>query len=128
MLAGILSDIARSPFDFSEIGVRATVSNSTLTIHLDGGDALFLQEGPRYKAELSVVIAESGPDGWAVRSTGPAAVNLDLGEDGHARALTEGIDIPRPLAVDGAARQVRVTVLDHNSYLVGTSIIPTGRN
>jgi len=63
-----------------------------------------------------------------VKSTGPLAVNLDLGEDGHAKALTEGVDIPRPLAIDGATRQVRVTVLDHNSYLVGTATIPAGRN
>jgi len=128
MFADILSGAGRSPFDYPEIGVRASVSNSTLTIHLDGQDLSFLQEGPRYKAELSVVVTESGPDGLAVRSTGPLAVNLDLGEDGHAKALTEGIVIPRPLVSGGATRQVRVTVLDHNSYLVGTATIPTAHN
>ena len=125
MLTGVLGDIGRSLFDFPEIGVGATLSNSTLTIHLDGHDALFLQEGPRYKAELSVVITESGAK-FGVRSTGPLAINLDLGEDGHAKALTDGIDIPR--AIDAGTQQVRVTVLDHNSYLVGTATIPTARN
>jgi VWFA-related protein len=127
MLAGILSGIGRSRFDFPEIGVRASLADSTVMIHVDGHDVLFLHEGPRYKAELSVAITEPGSN-WAMRSTGPLAVSLDLGEDGHTKALTEGIDIPRPLAPGGATRQVRVTVVDHNSYLVGTSTIPTAGN
>ncbi len=126
MLADILSGIGRSPFDFPEIGIRASMSDATLAIHLDGHDALFLKEGTHYKAGFSVLITESGTGG-AMKSTGPLAVNLDLGEDGHAKALTEGIDIPRPLAPGSAAQQVRVTVLDRNSYLVGTATIPTGR-
>jgi len=123
MLAGLLNEIARSPFDYPEIGVRATMSGSTLTIHLDGHDALFLKDGPRYKAELSVDIAESGANG-PMKSTGPVVVNLDMSEDEHAKALTAGIDIPRSLVLDGATRQVRVAVLDHTSYLAGTSTIP----
>ena len=107
--------------------MSASLSHSTLTIHLDGHDPLFLQEGPRYKAALSVFITESGPNG-TTKSTGPLAVNIDMSEGEHARALMEGIDIPRPLAVNGATRQVRVTVLDHNSYLAGTSTIPTAGN
>lgn len=127
MLAGILSAIGHSPVDYPEFGVRAAMSDSTLTIQLNGHDVLFLKEGARYKAELALDITESGPNG-PIKSTGPVAVNLDMSEDDHAKALSAGIDLPRPLALDGATRQVRVTVLDHTSYLVGTSTIPTAHN
>ena len=45
MLAEVLSGAARCPYVFPEIGVRATLSSSGLTIHLDGHDALFLCKG-----------------------------------------------------------------------------------
>jgi len=126
MLESIESSIGQSPFDYAEIGVRASLSNSTLTIHLDGHDPLFLQEGGRYQAELSVYITARGPNG-ATKSVGPLAVNIDMSEAEHAKALVDGIDIPRPLTPDGGTGPVRVTVLDHNSYLAGTSTIAVGR-
>jgi hypothetical protein len=127
MLAGLLGAMDHSPFDYPEIGIRAAMSDSTLTIQLDGHDALFLKKGARYKAELALEVTESGPNG-PMKSMGPVAVNLDMSEDEHAKALTAGIDMRRPLALDSATRQVRVTVLDHTSYLVGTSTIPTAHN
>jgi VWFA-related protein len=125
MPASLVSAMGQSPFEYPEIRVRASISDSTITIHLDGHDPLFLQEGARYEAELSVVITESGANG-AMKSAGPLAVDIDMTADEHAKALAEGIQIARPLAIDGATGQVRVNVLDHNSYLVGTATVATG--
>jgi VWFA-related protein len=130
--AGMISAIGRSPFDYPEINVAATPANVegapgqwAFAIHVNASDVVFLKEGARYKANLAVELIEYGSNGKRTVAAG-VPVNLDLSEDEHAKAMTEGIQIERQAALDGTIRQVRVAVLDRTSNLAGTVTMPVG--
>jgi VWFA-related protein len=130
--AGMISAISRSPFDYPEIGVAATLANvegapgqSGFAINVNASDVVFLKEGARYKAHLAVELIEYGSSGQSPVAEG-VPVNLDMSEEEHAKAMTEGIRIAREAALDGTIRQVRLAVLDVTSNLAGTVTMPIG--
>jgi VWFA-related protein len=126
--------VGRSPLDFPEIGVAATMAkidgspgNFRFAIHVDGPDVLFFKAGTRYHARLAVGLAEYVPDGVnAIPDSEP--VDLDLSEEDYAKALSSGIEIARQERLDENIRQVRLVVLDRNSMLAGTVTMPISRN
>jgi VWFA-related protein len=128
--AGMISAIGASPFDYPEIGVKATpakVEGSPgeyrFAIHVAASDVVFLKEGALYKARLVVELVEYGANGQ--RSvTGGIPDNLDLNEEQHAKVITDGIDIVQPTALDDSVRQVRIAVVDRTSNLAGTVTMP----
>ncbi len=132
--AAVVEAIGRSRFDYPEIGVAAkaakvdgTPGQFRFDIHVNAPDVLFLKDGARYHAVLNVELAEYGPDGVRMIAGG-APVDLDLSEENYAKAMSNGIEITRQVALDEGVRQVRVVVLDRNSSLAGTVTMPIGRN
>jgi VWFA-related protein len=132
--AGLLEAIGHSPFDYPEIGVTEQMTKVAgppeqirFAIHVDGPDVLFLKEGTRYHARLTVALVEYGPDGVMGAPEGESA-DLDMSEEEYAKAMTGGIDLARQERIDEKIRQVRVVVLDSNSNLAGTVTMPISRN
>ena len=132
--AGLISAIGASPFDYPEIGVKATLAKVAgsqgeyrFSIHVAPSDVVFLKEGAIYKASLLVELVEYGANGQ--RSVaGGMPENLDLNEQEHVKVMTDGIDIVQPAALDDSIKQVRVLVIDRTSNLAGTVTMPiTGK-
>jgi VWFA-related protein len=125
---GMISAIGASPFDYPEIGVKATLAKVaqgqySLAIHVAAPDVVFLREGAIYKARLAVELVEYGANGQ--RSvTRAVPENLDLNEAEHAKVMTEGIDIMQQALLDDSIRQVRLAVVDRTSNLAGTVTLP----
>jgi VWFA-related protein len=126
--AGMISAIGASPFDYPEIGVKATLAKVaqgqySLAIHVAAPDVVFLKEGALCKARLAVELVEYGANGQ--RSvTGAVPENLDLNEEEHAKVMTEGIDIVQQTLLDDSIRQIRLAVVDRTSNLAGSVTLP----
>ena len=128
--AGMISAIGASPFDYPEIGVKATLAKVEgspgqyrFSIHVAASDVVFIKEGAVYKGCLAVELVEYGVNGQ--RSfAGGVPENLDLNEAEYAKAMMDGIDIVQPAALDDSIRQVRVAVVDRTSNLAGTVTMP----
>jgi VWFA-related protein len=125
--------IGQSPFDYSAIGLAATVSKVEnqpgqfrFSIKLDAPDVELLKEGARYKGSLAIAVVEFRSDGRRAIVSGQPA-DLDMSEDEHAKALTDGIEITREAKLDAATQQVRVVALDRSSNLAGTATLPVDR-
>jgi VWFA-related protein len=132
--AAIVDAIMRSPFDYPEIGVTATIQpvggkpgQFRFAIHVDASDVLFLKENGRYHARLETGAVPDGTDGPKAGSHG-GPLNLDLSEEDYAKAMAGGIDFGQEAALDATIRRIRLVVLDRNSNLAGTVIVPVGRN
>jgi VWFA-related protein len=128
--AGMISAIGASPFDYPEIGVKATLAKVdgaqgqySLAIHVAGSDVVFLKEGALYKARLAVELVEYGPNGRK-SVTGGVPENLDLNEEEHAKVIKDGIDIVQPAALDSSMIRVRIAVIDRTTNLAGTVTMP----
>jgi VWFA-related protein len=132
--AGMVSAIGASPFDYPEIGIKATLANVAgsqgqirFDIHVAASDLAFLKEGMRYKARLAVELVEYGSNGQRPVAVG-VPVNLDLSEQEYATARTAGLDVARTADLDRTIRQVRVAVIDRTSNLAGTVTMPIAGN
>jgi VWFA-related protein len=124
---GMEESISRSPFDFDAIAVsgKATPMADTpgqvhLTLRVNAADVELIREGGRYRGSLAIALAGAGPAGIV----GAAPADLDLSAEDYAKASKEGIEIARVARVEAAAKQVRIMVLDRNSFLAGTATVP----
>jgi hypothetical protein len=131
--AAIVDAMLRSPFDYPEIGVTATIQPAggkpgqfRLAIHVDPSDVLFLKENGHYHARLETGATPDGADGPKAGSHGP--LDLDLSEEDYAKAMAGGIDFGQEAGLDATIRRIRLAVLDRNSNLAGTVIVPVSRN
>ncbi|HEY3827222.1 MAG TPA: VWA domain-containing protein [Bryobacteraceae bacterium] len=131
--AAIVDAMMRSPFDYSEIGVTATIQpvggkpgQFRVAIHVDASDVLFLKENGRYRARLETGAFPDGTDVPKAGSHGP--LDLDMSEEDYAKAMAGGIDFGQEAGLDQTIRRIRLAVLDRNSNLAGTVTLPVSRN
>lgn len=123
----------QSPFDYAAIGLAATAAKIPgqpgqfhFSIRANAPEVELLNEGTRYKGNLTIAFVELGSGGERTMAAGPP-VDLDMSEEEYAKALTGGIEITRDAMLDAKTMRVRVVALDRNSELAGTVTVAVDR-
>ena len=120
-------------FDAAEIGLRAKASPDPkgantvrLDAHIDAHDVALVHNGDEYDAELRVAIAGYMPN-VAPQAGSPIPLDLHLSAQERDKALQEGIEFVRNVALPEDARAVRLIVFDRGSNAVGSVTVPVGK-
>jgi len=119
-----------SPFDATEIGLRASVSpdpgsgqNVRFEIRIDAEDLLLLQDQDHRTGKVSCLFAAS--EGARLYQTGPPIpIYLSLTPEQYETAVHDGIELRRTIPAGAAVRKVRVIVVDAQLGAVGSLTIP----
>ena len=119
-----------SPFDASEIGLRARVAadpstkqNLRLEIRIDPADLLLRQEQDRRTGKVSLLFAAYGAAGLKQPgSTIP--INIKLTAEQYETAIRDGIEFHQAIHFDETVRKVRVVVVDGEVGSAGSVTIP----
>jgi VWFA-related protein len=123
---------AHSPFEATEIGVRAKASPDAehekqmqFDIRIDAGDLLLQQTAEHRTGRASVVFAVFGADGVGVANPIPIDINLSAAQ--YETALHGGLEYHQSMPIGPTVERVRVIVVDRNSGTAGSVTIPVGR-
>jgi len=120
----LLTNESHSPFDATEIAVRAASSagaagKSHLAIRIDPVDVLLEKQGEKYEADLAVMFAFYGGD--VLKSTSqPVRLSFGLTEDQFNQAQNGGVSFSQDVAVESGVDQIRVMVFDRKLYALGS--------
>ncbi len=116
----------KSPFDASEIGLRATVNpdpkqplHIQLLLRIHTQDVMLLPAGDRFQGELALTYVMYGPDGQP-RASQPLPMQIDMTGPEHDAALKNGIGAGGNVAFPDGVKKVRVIVYDNYSNAVGS--------
>lgn len=113
----LVEEVAHSPFEASEIGVKATLTsaggkgNENLDIRVSPADLWWREVNGRRAGDISIALAVYGPAGLLdVLALGRQEINLT--PDEYAAAGRDGIAVHRSGSISKGARRVRVVVVD----------------
>jgi VWFA-related protein len=109
-----------SPFDFRELGLRATIVTGAFQIRVNLPDVLLLHSGSgdRYQGELVISTARFYLEGQPPKFT-TVPVVLDLTEKQRDALLTEGVIVTDKEPLDANMEKVRIVVYDRGSGSIG---------
>ncbi len=119
----------RSPFDATEIGVRASIapaSNSksfNVTIVLDRDDLLLLDSGQNFTGKFEVMVATYDSSGFQVASK-PITFDLNLTPDQFEAAARDGLTIQKNLVIPDSIQRIRAIVYDPALNATGSITVP----
>jgi VWFA-related protein len=123
---------AHSPFDASDIGVKATMSPDPnrdkymrFEIHVDPGDLLLSQAGEHRTGKISLLFAVYGAEG--VGQSKPIPVDISLTPEQYETALHGGLEYHPSLPIGPTVQRVRVIVVDRDLGVAGSVTIPVAR-
>jgi VWFA-related protein len=123
---------AHSPFNATEIGVRASFSpdpgaagKMRFDVHIDPADLLLRQAGENRTGKLSLLFAVYGTSGSGQTNTIPIDVNLTPAQ--YDTALHGGLEFQQSLPVNASIQRVRVIVVDKDSGSTGSLTMPMGQ-
>ncbi|HWZ43891.1 MAG TPA: hypothetical protein VNW97_10455, partial [Candidatus Saccharimonadales bacterium] len=125
-----LEAVAHSPFDATDIGLRASVSpdpgtpgNMRLEIRIDAADLLLGQAQDRRTGKVSVLFAANQAAGWGQPGP-PIPLDISLTPEQYATVMHDGIELHRALPAGSAIRKIRAIVVDGELGAVGSVTIP----
>ena len=125
-----LEAAAHSPFDATDIGLRATVSpdpgakgNLRLEIRIDAADLLLPQTQDRRTGKISLLFAAYQAAGWGQPGP-PIPLDISLTPEQYETVMHNGIELHRALPAGSAIRKVRAIVVDGELGAVGSLTIP----
>jgi VWFA-related protein len=121
---------AHSPFDATEIGLRANVSSDPaarldmrLDIRIDAADLLLRQAQDRRTGKVSIMFAAYSAAGLDQQGA-PIPLNISLTPEQYETATHGGIEFKQAVRVGAGTRRVRVIVVDGDLGAVGSLTIP----
>ncbi len=121
---------AYSPFDATEIGVRASASADPATpgsmrfsVRIDPSDLLLREVQGHRTGRISVLFVSSPASGTDDPGP-PTPVDISLAPDQYAIALRDGLQLRRTIPVGASVRSVRAIVFDKDLDAVGSVTIP----
>ena len=125
-----LENAAHSPFDATEIGLRASVSRDPdseqsvrFDLRVDPSDLLFSQEKDHRTGKVSLLFAAYGAKGLE-QSSPPVRRDLNLTPEQYETATHDGIGFRQAIALGATIRRVRVIVVDPQLGTAGSVTIP----
>jgi VWFA-related protein len=122
---------AHSPFDASDIGVKATMSPDPdqakymrFEIHIDAGDLLLRQAGDQRTGGLSLLFAVYGAAG--IGQSKPIPIDINLTPAQYETAMHGGLEYHQSMPIGPDVQRVRVIVVDRELGAAGSVTIPVG--
>ncbi len=125
----IVSAARRSPFDASEIGMRALVSlgpapqMAQFRILVNLSDVLLIPYNDRSQGHLSATFAASA-DGFVSGKTTRVRVDIDFTEAQFRKAAKDGLAILQSIPIPEKTQTVRAMVYDRLLRSVGSVTVP----
>jgi VWFA-related protein len=125
----LLEAAAHSPFDASDIGLRASISTDAsrqtahLTIRVDPADVFMEHSGDKYHGHLDLVIDSYVNRTFAQASPQPGK-DIDFTQDQFNQAMKDGIVLEQDLPLPGNVEALRAVVFDPVLHSVGSVVIP----
>jgi VWFA-related protein len=122
-----------SPFDATEIGLRAAVSpastsgSSHFTIRIDPSDVLLEQQGADYRGDLALLFAYYNQGVFQKSSSAPIPLNVHLTQDQLSQAQKDGIQVSQDVPVNADSNEIRAIVLDRRLYALGSVTVRAPR-
>lgn len=123
---------AHSPFDSTEIGLRASVSPDAgapgtmrFDIHINPADLMLRQAGDHRTGRVAVLFAVYGPTGAGQSNPFPIDVNLTAAQ--YDTALQGGLEFRQSMPIGETVQRVRVIALDKDLGVAGSVTIPIQR-
>ena len=122
-------ELFQSPFDSSDIGLRATVAPGAepqtyrLQIAIDPQDLHLVPQGDRFGIQISFTFAGYLADGH-LQGYPPTPINVAVTAEQREKAARDGFKFGQNLTVGETATKVRLLVEDHNGHSFGTLTIP----
>ena len=118
---------SHSPFEATEIGLRAAVSHTSsavhLEIHVDPADVLLEHKGDRYLGSLALKFALYR--GGTFKGGQPSfQQDVTLTQEQYEAALKNGIVISRDVQVSDEFEKLRVMVFDRGAQGLGSVVVP----
>ena len=117
----------QSPIDASDIGLRVKIAPAASGVHMDiridPSDLLLREEGGKFTGGLTFLISNRGASGPLGEPT-VSTFNLDLTKEQHDTVMKEGIPLSQDHPLADGVQQVRLIVLDQNTYAVGSLTFP----
>jgi len=121
-----------SPFDATEIGLRASVTpdpggkeTMRFDIHIDPADLLLRQAGDHRTGRLSLLFAVYGPGG--VGQSNPIPIDINLTPAQYDTAMHGGIEFHQSMPIAATVERARVIVVDKDLGAAGSITIPIQR-
>lgn len=118
-----------SPFDASEIGVRAAVSPGKqaqlvhLRVRIDAGDVMLRRQADVSEGNIAITFAVYEADGQ--RKMAPiGSIQFHMTKEQLATALANGMTLDRDLSAPDSIQKIRCVVYDRNSGSVGSVTVP----
>jgi hypothetical protein len=119
-----------SPFDATEIGLRASVSpdpnarqNMRFAIRINGEDLLLRRAQDHRTGKASLLFATYGAAGFEQPGP-PIPLDISLTPQQYETVTRDGIELHKAIPVGTALRKVRVIVFDEELGAVGSLTIP----
>jgi len=123
---------AHSPFDATEIGLRASISPTpgapgkmNFDIHIDPADLLLRQAGDHRTGRVSVLFAVYGAEGSG--QSNPIPVDLNLTAQQYETAMHGGLEMHQTMPIGATVQRARVIVVDRDLGAAGSVTIPIPR-
>ncbi len=120
----------QSPFDMSDIGIRAIVTPAAapakgvhLQLQIQTADVMFREDAGKFAGGLILLLSDRGPSG-PLGDPSVSDFTLNLTPEQHAAALKGGIPVVQDHPLKDGTQKVRVIVLDQNSSVVGSLTVP----
>jgi VWFA-related protein len=127
--AELFSTERRSPFDATEIGLRAGGTRNPdgktvrFKIRVDPLDVLLERHGENYEGRLGLMLALYS-DGFLKEMTAPIHADIRLSQEQYATALQDGIVIEKDAPVSDKIQKVRAMVFDQGLFGLGSVTFP----
>lgn len=126
----VLMEAFQSPRDLAEIGLHVKISLSPdpktgvhLDVRIEPSDLLLREQGGKYSGALYCLISDRS----ATAPLGePAVLDLkpELTAEQYKMVMKDGLPLMQDHPTSGAAREVRVIILDQNTNAVGSVTFP----
>jgi len=117
----LFSNECHSPFEATEIGLRAKLSTgqSHVDVRIDPGDVLLEQSDGKYHGELALLFA-TYDQGIFKDAPPPTPIEIDLSQDQFDKEQTDGIDLSLDVQPTSGVERIRVIVMDRKLYALGS--------
>ncbi len=120
----------RSPFDATDIGLRASAApdptapqKTRFDIHIDAAD-LLLHQGPDHRTgKIALLFANYGASGLQ-QPANPFTIDVSLTPEQYETAKRGGLEFHQSMATAADVRKVRVIVVDEELGAAGSVTLP----
>jgi hypothetical protein len=123
---------ANSPFDATDIGVRASASpdpaksaDMRFVIHIDPADLLLHQAQDHRVGKAALMFAAYTASGMV--QTNPNPIDINLTAEQYEAATHDGIAVRFAIPISAGVQKVRVIVVDKEVGSAGSVTIPMGQ-